>query len=53
MQARPHFGVLNSDQTCLIVTSPNDCLFMNTSTGKFVDLDDTEFIRSIENIYAH
>ena len=44
---QPRFGVFNKDQTKFIVTSSMDILFVDTKSGKEIDLDDREEISAI------
>jgi len=47
---QPTFGVFNSDQTKLIVTSPQDILYVDLQKRLEIDLDDREEISAIQNI---
>ena len=50
LEDQPNFGVFNHDQTVFIVTSSADILYVDTKTGKEIDMDDAEKIGCLQNI---
>ena len=48
----PNFGIFNEDQTACIVTSINDIIYIDITTGFELDIDEKENIGDILNILA-